>query len=124
TYASYLQKEFFGPLGLSHTSYCPSHPTDPAFASGYSRTPSASVAAEYLSMTHPFAAGALCSTVGDLVRWQRALAGGRFVTPASYALMTTPDTLNDGKRLTYGFGLFPGEFMGHKTIVHGGGIPG
>ena len=60
-------------------------------------------------MTHPFAAGALCSTVGDLVKWQRALMGGSVVNAQSYALMTTPDTLNNGRPINYGFGLVPGS---------------
>ena len=75
-------------------------------------------------MTQPFSAGALCSTVRDLVIWQRALAGGRVVSAKSYALMTTPDTLNNGKRLDYGFGLVPGMLGTHRSIGHGGGVNG
>jgi CubicO group peptidase (beta-lactamase class C family) len=120
-YAEYLRDVFFRPLGMQSTSYCPSHPTDPAFAAGYG--PSGADAA-YLSMTQPFSAGALCSTVGDLVRWQRALAGGRVVNPASYAQMITPDTLIDGHRLDYGFGLAPGAFFNHRFVGHDGGING
>src|SRR6185369_8246901 len=71
-----------------------------------------------------FAAGALCSTVGDLAKWQRALDGGKVVSPASYALMSTADTLNSGRRINYGFGLVPGMFESHKTISHTGGING
>jgi D-alanyl-D-alanine carboxypeptidase len=75
-------------------------------------------------MTHPFSAGALCSTVRDLVIWQRALAGGRVVNARSYALMTTADTLNNGKRLSYGFGLVPGMLGTHRSVGHGGGVNG
>jgi CubicO group peptidase (beta-lactamase class C family) len=75
-------------------------------------------------MTHPFSAGALCSTVRDLVIWQRALAGGRVVNARSYALMTIADTLNNGRRLTYGFGLVPGSLGAHRSIGHGGGVHG
>ena len=38
--------------------------------------------------------------------------------------MTTADTLNSGRKINYGFGLVPGEFNGHKTISHTGGING
>jgi hypothetical protein len=75
-------------------------------------------------MTHPFSAGALCSTVRDLVLWQRALAAGRVVNARSYALMTTADTLNNGTRLSYGFGLVPGQLGTHRSIGHGGGVNG
>ena len=123
-YADYLASQFFKPLGLKHTAYCPSKTTDPNFASGYTKTPSGAAPANYLSLTHPFAAGALCSTVGDLVQWQRALASGKVVSPASYKLMSTADTLDNGKRLNYGFGLFPSTVLGHDVVAHTGGIPG
>jgi CubicO group peptidase (beta-lactamase class C family) len=123
-YADYLAAQFFKPLGLKHTAYCPSKTTDPNFASGYTKTPSGAAPAKYLSLTHPFAAGALCSTVGDMVQWQRALAFGKVVSPASYKLMSTADTLNDGKKTRYGFGLFPSTVLGHDIVAHTGGIPG
>jgi D-alanyl-D-alanine carboxypeptidase len=123
-YASYLEQDFFKPLGLRSTSYCPSRTTNPAFALGYSKAPFGTTRAQFLDLSHPFAAGALCSTVGDFAKWQRALDGGKVVSPASYALMSTADTLNSGRKINYGFGLVPGEFKGHKTVSHTGGIPG
>ena len=123
-YANYLEAQFFKPLGMRQTSYCPSKTTDPAFALGYSKGPTGTKRAEFLDLSHPFAAGALCSTVGDLAKWQRALDGGKVVSPASYTLMTTADTLNTGARINYGFGLVPGMFNGHKTVSHTGGING
>jgi hypothetical protein len=62
--------------------------------------------------------------VGDLVKWQRALDAGKVVSPASYALMSTADTLNSGRRINYGFGLVPGMYNGRKTVSHTGGING
>ncbi len=123
-YAKFLEEQFFKPLGLRQTSYCPSKTSDPVFALGYSKGTSGTVRAQYLHLSHPFSAGALCSTVGDLAKWQRALDGGKVVSPASYALMSTADTLNTGRKINYGFGLVPGVFEGHKTISHTGGIPG
>lgn len=123
-YAKYLQEQFFTPLGLTQTSYCPDKPTDPSFADGYAAGTGTAKPAEYLNMTQPFAAGALCSTVRDLVKWQRALMGGRVVNAKSYALMTTPDTLNTGKPLTYGFGLAAGKLGAHRQVGHNGGING
>ena len=80
--------------------------------------------AQFLDLSHPFSAGALCSTVGDFVKWQRALDAGKVVSAASYTLMSSADTLNSGRKINYGFGLVPGMFNGHKTISHTGGIPG
>ena len=123
-YATYLESQFFKPLGLKQTSYCPSKTTDPTFALGYSKTPNGTARAQFLDLTHPFAAGALCSTVGDLAKWQRALDNGKVVSAQSYTLMTTADTLNSGRKINYGFGLVPGMYNGHKTVSHTGGING
>ena len=123
-YANYLDAQFFKPLGLRQTSYCPSKTSDPTFALGYSKGPSGTVRAQFLDLSHPFSAGALCSTVGDFAKWQRALDAGKVVSPASYALMSTADSLNSGRRINYGFGLVPGMYNGRKTVSHTGGIPG
>lgn len=123
-YASYLQHDLFNPLGLTQTTYCPSRPSDPTFAAGYSAGNDGATPTTFIDMSQPHAAGALCSTVRDLVKWQRALAAGRVVDARSYRMMTTPDTLSDGKRLTYGFGLDVGTLGGHPQIGHGGAVNG
>ena len=124
SYAKFVQDEFFTPLKLTQSSYCPSKTTDPSFAAGYTRSGSQLVPATFLNLTHPHAAGALCSTVKDFVAWQRALASGKVVSPASYTQMTTPNTLNDGRATNYGFGLNSTMLSGHRNITHTGGING
>jgi CubicO group peptidase (beta-lactamase class C family) len=125
SYAQYLKDEFFTPLGLKSTIYCDQAPIIKHRAEGYAIPPSGGfINAEPLSMTQPYAAGSLCSTVNDLVVWTRALASGKVVSAASYKLMTTPGTLNDGKPITYGFGLGTGALGGHPQISHNGGING
>lgn len=125
SYGAYLKDEFFTPLGLAGTRYCDQRPLITHRAQGYSPTPDGQfVNADLLSMTQPYAAGSLCSTVDDLAAWTRALSSGKVVSPASYAQMTTPGTLNDGAPLTYGFGLQVGTLAGHRHIYHNGGING
>lgn len=125
SYGQYLQDEFFTPLGLTSTIYCDQAPIIKRRAQGYAPRPNGGfINAEPLSMTQPYAAGSLCSSVGDLVKWTTALSSGKVVSPASYKLMTTPDTLNDGKPLTYGFGLGTGMLGGHRQVSHNGGING
>jgi D-alanyl-D-alanine carboxypeptidase len=125
-YGQYLQDELFTPLGLKSTVYCDQAPLIKHRAQGYAPRPGGGgfINAEPLSMTHPYAAGSLCSTVNDLVAWTVALSSGKVVSPASYKLMTTPVALNDGKPLTYGFGLGVGAVGGHRQISHNGGING
>jgi hypothetical protein len=77
-----------------------------------------------LGMSQPGAAGALLSTGEDLVRWSMALAGGKVVAPATYASMTEPLVLPDGRDTHYAFGLMIADLSGHKVVHHGGGIDG
>ncbi len=125
TYGQYVQDELFTPLGLKSTIYCDQAPLIKHRAQGYALRPDGKfINAEPLSMTQPYAAGSLCSTVNDLAAWTLALSSGKVVSPASYKLMSTPGTLNDGKPLTYGFGLGTGVLGGHRQVSHNGGING
>jgi CubicO group peptidase (beta-lactamase class C family) len=125
-YAQFLEDEFFKPLGLAGTSYCETRPLIKRRARGYERAGGGWVNAEYLSMSQPYAAGSLCSTVGDLVRWNAALVRGQVVRPASYALMAGPSTQLDGTPIKngYGFGLGSGKFGDRRAVAHSGGIHG
>ena len=126
TYGRYLQDEFFTPLGLKGTVYCDQEPIIKRRAQGYEVMPPGDqfINAEPLSMTQPYAAGSLCSTVIDLVTWTQALSSGKVVSLASYKMMSTPGTLNDGRPHTYGFGLSAGAMRGHRQVNHNGGING
>ena len=124
SYSEYLQQEIFDPLGLDSTSYCDEKKLIPHRAEGYESEDGDLVNDELIDMTHPFAAGALCSNVLDLLRWQRALEEGGVVSEASYKLMSTPATLNDGAALEYGYGLGVDTLGGHRRVAHSGGING
>ncbi len=121
-YPTWVEEELLRPLGLAHTYYCDDLRVIPGRARGYERDPNGWRNATYLSMTQPYSAGALCSTVGDVARWDALLASGRVVAPASYALMTTPEGAARASR--YGFGLGVDTLAGHALVSHGGGING
>jgi len=121
-YPKYLQEQFFKPLGLASTMYCYTQPLIKHRALGYERRGKQLVNAEYLSMTQPYSAGALCSTVGDLVKWNQALQVGGLVSRPSFTQMTTP--LGAAVKPRYGFGLATDSLSGHRRISHSGGIHG
>ncbi len=124
TYEQLLQERLFAPLGLRDTRYCSTRPVVPRRAQGYERVPDGFANAEWLSMALPFSAGALCSTVLDLVSWTRALWAGRVVAPATLQEMTTRARLTDGSATGYGFGLMLDSLQGHRRVAHGGSING
>ena len=124
SYAAYLAQHEFAPLGLSSTLYCDDRPLLAHRAAGYERDSGRFVNASPLSMTQPYSAGALCSTVGDLVAWQRSLVAHRLISATSTAMMSTSATLSDGSATGYGFGLGVGKLGDHRKTGHGGGING
>jgi len=123
-YADFVGERLFRPLALESTCYDTQAQIIPNRARGYSRAGKGFSNAPYLSMTQPFAAGALASTVEDLITWQRGLAGGKLLTADSYQSMATQGKLNDGRHTTYGLGLFIRKLDGHTVFRHGGGING
>jgi CubicO group peptidase (beta-lactamase class C family) len=124
SYRDFLRDEVLARAGLKHTLYCDNDAIIADRAEGYAGDAKRLKNAGPIDMSAPFAAGALCSTVADLVAWSQALAGGKVVSPASYALMTTPVKTTDGKAPPYGFGLALGDRDGHRKVGHNGGIPG
>ncbi len=124
TYREYLNAHLFGPLGLTGSSYCDERPIIRGRAEGYELVDGELLNDEYLSMNPPGAAGALCSTVLDLLSWTSALRTERVVSAASYRQMTTSGTLDDGSTTGYAFGLRVGELEEHPFVSHGGGING
>jgi len=124
SYAEVLRERIFAPLGMTASSYCDERAIVRHRAAGYTRTPKGLVNAEPLSMTSPYSAGALCSTVLDLLKWRRALTENRLISRNSYELMTRPTTLADGTSVVYGYGLIMSKLETVPSITHGGGING
>jgi D-alanyl-D-alanine carboxypeptidase len=123
-WATDIIERFAKPLGLADTRNCDTRPIIKHRAQGYEPGQGEWVNAQYLAMSQPYAAGALCSSVGDLARWNRALGSGQVVKPESYAAMTTPEGAAAKAALKYGFGLARDTIAGRTVISHGGGING
>lgn len=124
TYAEHLQRELLGPLGLERTVYCDDKLVIPHRAQGYEYEGRQIIHARYLSTRNAGAAGSLCSTVGDMVRWTHLLHGGQVVSAASLREMTAPTRLASGDTSGYGLGLQLGALGNHEQIYHGGGANG
>ncbi|MET0620955.1 MAG: serine hydrolase [Thermoanaerobaculia bacterium] len=123
-YAEIVADLIFRPLGMKNTRYGSETPIIPGRADGYRMTPDGVINAPYLSMTQPFSAGALVSTVDDLARWQSALDRGELLSPESRRRMWTPVVLPDGRPTHYGFGWGIWSYQGHAVVEHGGTING
>jgi D-alanyl-D-alanine carboxypeptidase len=124
TYADLLDDMIFRPLGMKDTRYGSDAPIIPGRVAGYQKLGEQIVNARFLSMTQPFAAGALVSTVDDLARWQAALDAGRVLRPESLRRMWTAARLPDGTDTHYGYGWIIWRWDGRAVVEHGGGING
>jgi CubicO group peptidase (beta-lactamase class C family) len=64
------------------------------------------------------------STVGDLAKWEAALASGRLLSSNNLEAMWSPVRLTDGSACNYGLGWFLKKVNGHRHVFHPGGSAG
>ncbi len=121
-YAEFIKSSICEPLGLQHTQYDKEGLVIPNRAQGYDH--SGTRHAPYISMTMPYAAGGLVSTVGDLAKWHSALLAGEVIPNDLLKQAWQANVLNTGKDSHYGFGWQMGEIEGSQLVCHGGSIPG
>jgi D-alanyl-D-alanine carboxypeptidase len=124
TYEAFVTERIFQPLGMTASYYGSTERIIPRRAPGYTREGDQPKNARYLSMTQPFAAGSLLSTVADLARWDAALYTEKLLKRASLEKAWTPFVLKNGKATGYGYGWAVSKLRGRRSINHGGGIFG
>jgi CubicO group peptidase (beta-lactamase class C family)/uncharacterized protein YneR len=123
TYEQFVETNIFKPLGMHSSLYGSNSEIIKKRAYGYQKRGDY-VNAEYLSLTQPYAAGSLMSTVEDLYIWNRAIRSNKLVKKESIDLAFTNYQLNNGKKINYGYGWGLNEINGSPTIEHSGGIFG
>jgi CubicO group peptidase (beta-lactamase class C family) len=123
TYEQFIETNIFKPLGMQSSLYGSNSEIIKKRAYGYQKNEEY-VNAEYLSLSQPYAAGSLMSTVKDLFIWNRAIRSNKLVKKESIELAFTNYKLNNGEKINYGYGWFMNEIDGSLTIEHAGGIFG
>lgn len=121
-YDQFIQQEMLAPLGLTQTAIDLDEQIVPGLVRGYDPAPGTAprfTNAMYNSPSVAGPAGALHSTLGDMICWNRALMGGRVLSSASLEAMIRPG-LGD-----YGLGLMTRTSPdGIVAIGHTGSISG
>ena len=123
-YEDFLQEQIFDPLQMNDTYYCSNTQIVKGKAYGYNFSPGGLQQKPYLDHTWPYAAGSLCSTTADLLKWLKAIHQDDFLGKEAYEMMITPRPLNDGTKVKYAMGLVNESYFGQQMIHHGGGIHG
>lgn len=127
-YFAYVRENLFKPAGMKNTdSYSMDRPV-PNLAIGYSReaerdgTEWENNIFKHVVRGGP--AGGGFSTVGDLIRFAKALRSGKLVSSDMFEVLTTskPDIGSDG--YGYGFGVLRLGDEGERSVGHSGGFPG
>ncbi len=124
TYEAFLREKIFEPLGMSQTYYGSASRIIPKRAQGYDGVNGEFQNTAYLSMTLPYAAGSLLSTVDDLAKWDRALYGTELLSRASVDKWWKPFPLVSGESTHYGYGWSISSYENRTVLGHGGGING
>ena len=125
SFAESLHEYVLVPIGARETRYDSAERILPRRARGYECDGTAYRNAPYLDMSQPYAAGALVSTVDDLLTWDTALTSGRILKPESLAQhdgAVSPCGRDDDAR-TATAGRSP-NYADHAVAEHSGGING
>lgn len=71
-----------------------------------------------------YASGGILSTAKDMYKWNEALKSGILVQQKTLQLAFTPQKLNNGQIIPYGFGWYIDNIHGSAAYRHGGAVPG
>lgn len=129
TFEDFMRESIFQPLGMKDSGSDSYAEVIPRRASSYHypRDPNNRLRelldrplenAPYINVVNAIGAGSLYSTVEDLHRWTQGLFGGKLLSAAALAKMTTT------AQGTYAYGLVVVTVDGRRRIVHAGGIQG
>lgn len=125
-YGEELHRRIFGPLGMRSTRIITERDIVPNRSDGYVLDDDGGPAHQdwVAPSINTTADGSLYFTIGDLVRWARALDGGPIPGRELLAAAWTPVRLKGGGSYPYGFGWELGQQRGHPRVGHGGSWQG
>ena len=118
SYLDYLEQKLLKPLKLHNSGYDDGRKLVARMAQDYSDGPDDVLKGRFFHMSNAHAAGAMYSTVDDLLAWQQMLINGKVLSPASLKAMLT-----DGGHRN-GLGWFLRERLSRTLYEHGGSVGG
>lgn len=122
-YWQVLQERIFHPAGMTASQSRDLNKIIRNRACGYEKQNNQLVNRDS-DLTDVFSAGAIASTVLDMLKWHHALESGKLVKKASLDQMWSPCKLKNGQPYTYGFGWRLDDYKGTPCIGHSGSTSG
>ena len=123
SYWDVLQARILDPLDMKVTTRRDLEPIIPNRADGYELKDGKWINRDS-DLTDVFAAGAIVSTVGDLLKWNASLDNGKLLSERSRERLWSGVPLNNGAKYPYGLGWRLDDHNGRRTIWHSGSTAG
>ncbi len=119
---AFLQRNIFGPLGMSASGY--------GFSAQTAETATPYAGSGSFTVQPPFSldlyagAGAIVSSAPDMALWDAALMSGRLLNQSSMQQLWTAGNTASGAPIQYAMGFVPATLGGHREVWHNGLAPG
>src|SRR5881398_2824331 len=125
-FLSYMGRNVFRPLGMTHTAPDRADSLIPNRTLFYERGPDGGfVPAPTVDNSYKWAGGGFVSTAEDLVKFGSALLKPGFLRAETLELLFTSQQTDRGEPTGYGIGWFVStDSLGHRWVFHGGGSVG
>lgn len=124
SYEQFIQRNIFDKLGMKNSYYASDRVVIKNRAYGYHKKTDGFVNKKSISFSIPYAAGALMSTLDDMLKWQNALSSNLILNRESLAKAFTKKSLDNGTLINYGYGWHLKNMDGIQSREHGGSIFG
>ncbi len=123
-YGDYIHEQIFKPLEMNSSHFGSHAKIIPGRVKGYKVDDGMYQNADYISMTSPFSAGGLLSSVDDLAVFNEALYSGRLISKTNVEKMTTPFKPNVSGPPIVGYGCEIVPFKERRMVCLRGAING
>jgi CubicO group peptidase (beta-lactamase class C family) len=123
-FLEFMARHIFGPAGMTSTvpEFADSIIPDRAHYYVHDSAGKPTLNAPYVDNSYKWAGGGFLSTSEDLVRFGRALLGGKLLRPETVQLLWTNQTLANGEKSGYGMGWsIHHDPAGRRVVSHTGG---
>ena len=121
----YMKANIFEPLEMSSSSlWYNDEMQKKRIAKGYRSYKGSLMPSPAIVGSVPYAAGAIVSTVDDLLKWNMELKNKSMLTDFVVEHLITEKLTKQGSGTGYGYGFFIKNLLGNKTIQHGGNLYG
>lgn len=124
SFRAYTDEHLFKPLGMTSSVFRDDHTlVVPQRAFGYTKAKDGTWHWVTNNLT-ALGSSSLMSSANDMAQWLINLDDKRVGGDAAHTLMRTRGVLNDGKTISYAFGIVNGEYRGTPMLNHSGSWAG